>query len=102
MVLDVLLHPLTVDARKMASGYHSRGDGGRVAIHQFVDQVRLTGQDDRQVVLRVLVELADRMQFRKDLEAKQRRLVNNENHFEFLFFHKLRDLFFDQGSQNRP
>ena len=59
VVAEVALHIFTVDPIEMTAGDDSGCQRLRVAVEELIDEVVLSGQDERQVGLGVLVKLAN-------------------------------------------
>ncbi len=87
--------PCKINAFKMTFGDDSGCQGLRRPVGEFIDKGVLSGQNHGQPGLGVFFKLTDGMQFGKDLQAHQRRLIDNQHDFHFFLTDQIRDFFFN-------
>ena len=79
VVFEISSHLGMVQALQMASGYHSGSDGPGCMIHEFIEQVILTGEDDGQEGLGIVVELAESLELGQNFKPQEVGLIDHQH-----------------------
>src|SRR5208337_1520053 len=91
MMRKIAFHFLSVGPFEMGPRNDPGGQGFGPRIHQLIDKMRLSRQDDGQVRLGIQLELTQSVDLREDFKPEKRGFIYYEYDLHLLFAHKAAD-----------